>query len=344
MKTTEEHVLMPANHSTRACKSFLYIFATLLAFFIAGNCAYAVEGSVPLPDVTNHRITQQELDGLTREQLWIVRNEIFAGNGYDFSKTSLEAHFDNQPWYHPIAGFKDPKPEEMSTLEHDNLWMIMFTEGRLAYKAGEFEKAAKFFAHPAQHDQVAAINYLGMMSEKGLGMPQDSQLAVQQYWRATKLGDNWSANRLGILFEEGFGDTQDRLSAAKFYGIAAARDSQEGQINLDRILSESPELHGPFMAWFKPAEQRKASQFDQATKPTRQSISSDAGPDWSDVAVRTAVIIGVGWALKQVYDGIVGDSDSDFEAAGQTDDSNLERSNYSDPLGTGSFGTGSPAR
>ncbi|MGH8498401.1 MAG: hypothetical protein ACRERV_06300 [Methylococcales bacterium] len=86
-------------------------------------------------------------------------------------------------------------------------------------------------------------------------MPQDTQLAAQQYWRATKLGDSWSANRLVILFEEGLGDTRDRLVAAKFYGIAAARENREGKINLDRILSESPELQGPFMAWFKPGEE-----------------------------------------------------------------------------------------
>ena len=53
----------------------------------------------PLSD--RRLIAPEELDGLSREELRIARNEIFARRGRKFKTRSLKRHFSQFPWYRP---------------------------------------------------------------------------------------------------------------------------------------------------------------------------------------------------------------------------------------------------
>jgi len=49
-------------------------------------------------------ITYYDLSGLTQETVALIRNEIYARYGYQFSSASIRAYFDEQSWYWPVEG------------------------------------------------------------------------------------------------------------------------------------------------------------------------------------------------------------------------------------------------
>ena len=49
-------------------------------------------------------ITQADLAPLTRDEVVLVRNEIYARYGYTFSDPDIRAYFEAQSWYHPVEG------------------------------------------------------------------------------------------------------------------------------------------------------------------------------------------------------------------------------------------------
>ena len=74
-----------------------------------------------LPDSASRYLTKADLEGLTKAELRLARNEIYARYGRKFKDEELQAYFDKQPWYY---GFIDPDSftEEMLTdLERENV-------------------------------------------------------------------------------------------------------------------------------------------------------------------------------------------------------------------------------
>ncbi len=72
---------------------------------IAGPLAppMKAESDAPFMDPSNRYLTPQELQGLSADQLAIVRNEIFARRGRYFKDDWLRAYFSQFPWYQPYA-------------------------------------------------------------------------------------------------------------------------------------------------------------------------------------------------------------------------------------------------
>jgi hypothetical protein len=61
------------------------------------------ESDAPLADPSRRYLTPEELQGLSPDQLAIVRNEIFARRGRYFKDGWLRAYFSQFPWYQPYA-------------------------------------------------------------------------------------------------------------------------------------------------------------------------------------------------------------------------------------------------
>lgn len=55
-----------------------------------------------LPESNSRVYTMDELSALSKEELRLARNEIFARHGRKFSSEDLQTHFSAQPWYTPI--------------------------------------------------------------------------------------------------------------------------------------------------------------------------------------------------------------------------------------------------
>ena len=61
------------------------------------------ENDAPFADPSSRYLTPEELQGLSADQLAVVRNEIFARRGRYFKDDWLRAYFSQFPWYQPYA-------------------------------------------------------------------------------------------------------------------------------------------------------------------------------------------------------------------------------------------------
>lgn len=82
-----------------------------------------------LPDSSTRKLTRAELQGMTKEQLRLARNEIFARHGVIFGVADLDAYFGAKSWYQPsitLEEFNDNS--NMNANEYANLSLIVEME------------------------------------------------------------------------------------------------------------------------------------------------------------------------------------------------------------------------
>ena len=85
-----------------------------------------------LPTSNTAKLTRADLSGLTKEQLRIARNEIFARHGMIFGAQDLANYFSGKSWYKPSVPFDDFYDKvEMSSIEEINVKLILEVEEEL---------------------------------------------------------------------------------------------------------------------------------------------------------------------------------------------------------------------
>lgn len=77
----------------------------------------------------NQPITEQMLDGLSVNELRLLRNEVYARHGRTFKTAWLQQYFFFQPWYVPVE--EGHQPTELSNIEKQNVDTIVAYEKRL---------------------------------------------------------------------------------------------------------------------------------------------------------------------------------------------------------------------
>ncbi len=77
------------------------------------------------PEAALRDLTEDELNGLSLEDLRLMRNEIMARHGYRFSDPELAEHFKAQPWYRPVS---DNVGDKLTPLEKRNIERIRWAE------------------------------------------------------------------------------------------------------------------------------------------------------------------------------------------------------------------------
>ena len=82
-----------------------------------------------LPQSDKEKLTRADLEGLTKEQLRLARNEIYARHGMIFGVTDLDNYFAAKSWYKPRISFTDFDDKvEMSIVEEQNIILIQQVE------------------------------------------------------------------------------------------------------------------------------------------------------------------------------------------------------------------------
>lgn len=81
-------------------------------------------------------------------------------------------------------------------------------------------------AQSAQQGVDEAQHYLGLMYEKGEGVPEDYAEAVKWYRLAAEQGRADAQYALGIKYAKGKGVPQDYVEAHKWLNLAASRTSE----------------------------------------------------------------------------------------------------------------------
>lgn len=75
------------------------------------------------------KLTDSQLDSLSKESLALARNEIFARHGYIFQTEPYKSYFNNKAWYKSNSSFKG-MDEELNKVEIYNVQLLLQHEGR----------------------------------------------------------------------------------------------------------------------------------------------------------------------------------------------------------------------
>lgn len=79
------------------------------------------------PSLSTTLLTRGMLTDMSKQELRLMRNEIFAAHGYKFSSDDLKAYFKEQKWYRPIGNNAAMKLNEIETL---NVSLLNTMEGK----------------------------------------------------------------------------------------------------------------------------------------------------------------------------------------------------------------------
>ena len=83
--------------------------------------------------------------------------------------------------------------------------------------AGEFETTKEA---AEQEDAEAQFN-LGVMYDRGEGVPEDNAEATRWYRLAAEQGDDMAQNSIGLMYDRGDGMPEDNTEAVRWYRMAA---------------------------------------------------------------------------------------------------------------------------
>lgn len=84
-----------------------------------------------LPDSSTRQLSYGDIAGLTKEQLRIARNEIYARHGRMFTSEELQSYFNSKSWYRGTVGASSFSENMLSQLEKDNIKLIQERENAL---------------------------------------------------------------------------------------------------------------------------------------------------------------------------------------------------------------------
>ena len=107
-----------------------------------------------------------------------------------------------------------------------------------AYERGDYATALKEFRPLAEQGNTVAQNNLGLMYEKGQGVPQDYQEAARWFRLAAEQGHALAQNNLGVVYGKGQGVKQDYVIAHKWTNLAAANGVKEAVKRRDLLEEE----------------------------------------------------------------------------------------------------------
>ena len=96
-----------------------------------------------------------------------------------------------------------------------------FKQAMTAYEAGHYSQALRLLQPLAQQDDAKAQYNLGLLYENGWGVTQNYKKAVAWYQKAANQGIAEAQYNLGVMYEEGRGVQQDYQQAAAWYEKAA---------------------------------------------------------------------------------------------------------------------------
>ena len=110
-----------------------------------------------------------------------------------------------------------------------------FDKGLTAYNNGDYATALKEWKPLAEEGDVDAQYNLGVLYDKGDGVPQDYKEAVRWYKLAAEQGVAEAQFNLGNMYYDGQGVSVDYKEAVRWFTLAAEQGDVDAQYNLDLI-------------------------------------------------------------------------------------------------------------
>jgi hypothetical protein len=104
-----------------------------------------------------------------------------------------------------------------------------------AASKGDIAKALQVWRPMAEQGNAAAQFNLGLMYEKGDGVPVDYQMAAKWYHKSAVQGYADAQLNLGTMYDEGRGVPEDNQKAAQWYRAAARSGFEAADTNLEMM-------------------------------------------------------------------------------------------------------------
>ena len=121
-------------------------------------------------------------------------------------------------------------------------WSADFHKGLTAYKSGDFATALREWTPLAEQGNAAAQGNLGVMYEKGQGVPRDDKTAVKWYRLAAEQGLSSAQYKLFVMLANGRGIPKDYIRAYMWASIAASsghKDAIKGREFIAKAMTPS---------------------------------------------------------------------------------------------------------
>ena len=119
-----------------------------------------------------------------------------------------------------------------------------YEKGLNAFLAGDYTTALGEFRPLAESGHAIAQFNLGVLYDKGLGVPQDFEIALMWYTLAADQGYASAQTALGEMHNKGQGVPQDNRIAARWYTLAAEQGHAGAQYSLGRMYYEAEDQDG----------------------------------------------------------------------------------------------------
>ena len=128
-----------------------------------------------------------------------------------------------------------------------------FEDAAAARGSGDYATALRLLRPLADQGIADAQYYLGLMYDKGEGVPQNYAAAAAWYRKAADKGASDAQYNLGNMYFKGQGVPQDFAAAASWYRKAADKGASDAQYNLGNMYFKGqgvPQDYGHAHMWF----------------------------------------------------------------------------------------------
>ena len=128
-------------------------------------------------------------------------------------------------------------------MERGTCWRFMdarnadntFQAGVEAYERGDFPIALREWRSLAEQSHIVAQSNLGIMYDRGEGIPENDAEAVKWYRKAAEQDNASAQNKLGAMYDKGTGVPEDDVQAYAWFNIAAAQGNELARENKERV-------------------------------------------------------------------------------------------------------------
>ena len=115
---------------------------------------------------------------------------------------------------------------------YDTPKTVSYDEAVEFYFNKQYDEAYKAFRDLAESGDAQAMTYIGIMYNRGYGVSQNYQEAIKWYKKAAEQGDGLGQFSLGLIYDIGVGVSKNYQEAIKWYKKAAEKGLEAAQNNL----------------------------------------------------------------------------------------------------------------
>ena len=167
-----------------------------------------------------------------------------------------------------------------------------FDDGMAAVKRNDYHAAYEIWLSLAERGDIRAQYNLGVLYDRGRGVPQNFAQAARWYLAAAEQGHLDAQVTLGFAYEKGRGVARDLGEAAKWYRAAAERGDIAAQANLGSFYANGwgvPQDYVQAHKWLNLAASRaKGRKFRRRLVQKRKIVAARLNPEQIAEAQRLA--------------------------------------------------------